>query len=63
MILQNYESELLLYQQVLNQKRADKNKIYSLHKSFTAFIAKGKAHKQYEFGNKVGVSWLILKAW
>ena len=55
MILQNYESELLLYQQVLNQKRADKNKIYSLHKPFTACIAKGKAHKQYEFGNKVGI--------
>ncbi len=47
-VLQNYESELLLYQQVLNQKRADKNKIYSLHKPFTACIAKGKAHKQYE---------------
>lgn len=54
-VLQNYESELLLYQQVLNQKKADKNKIYSLHKPFTACIAKGKAHKQYEFGNKVGI--------
>jgi transposase, IS5 family len=54
-VLQNYESELLLYQKVLNQKKADKNKIYSLHKPFTACIAKGKAHKQYEFGNKVGI--------
>ena len=54
-VLQNYESELLLYQKVLDQKRADKNKIYSLHKPFTACIAKGKAHKQYEFGNKVGI--------
>ena len=54
-VLQKYESELLLYQQVLNQKRTDKNKIYSLHKPFTACIAKGKAHKQYEFGNKVGI--------
>ena len=28
-VLQNYESELLLYQRVLNQKGVDKNKIYS----------------------------------
>lgn len=33
----------------------DKDKIYSLHKPFTKCIAKGKAHKQYEFGNKVGM--------
>ena len=36
-------------------KRTDKDKIYSLHKPFTACIAKGKAHKQYEFGNKIGL--------
>lgn len=50
-----YQQELQLFSQVLAQKRADKNKIYSLHKTFTACIAKGKAHKQYEFGNKVGL--------
>jgi len=54
-ILQNYQEELLLYQRILNQKKQDKNKIYSIHKPFTACIAKGKAHKQYEFGNKVGI--------
>lgn len=36
-------------------KQADRNKIYSIHKPFTTCIAKGKAHKQYEFGNKVGI--------
>ena len=40
---------------VLDQKKYDKNKVYSLHKPFTACIAKGKAHKPYEFGNKVGL--------
>lgn len=50
-----YGDHLNLFAQVLGQKRTDKNKIYSLHKSFTACIAKGKAHKQYEFGNKVGL--------
>lgn len=38
----------------LNQKR--RNKIYNIHKPFTAFIAKVKVHKQYEFGNKIGFS-------
>lgn len=51
-----YEQEIALYWKVLKQKRSDKNKIYSLHKTFTACIAKGKAHKQYEFGNKVGLT-------
>ena len=50
-----YKKELEFYKQVIAQKRTDKNKIYSLHKPFTCCIAKGKAHKQYEFGNKVGL--------
>lgn len=50
-----HEPTLLLYKQILNQKRTDKDKIYSIHKPFTSCIAKGKAHKQYEFGNKVGL--------
>jgi len=54
-VLETYEEEIALYKAVLEQKRTDKEKIYSLHKPFTACIAKGKAHKQYEFGNKVGI--------
>jgi transposase, IS5 family len=54
-LLPNYKQELLLFQKVLQQTKVDKNKIYSLHKPFTACIAKGKAHKQYEFGNKTGL--------
>ncbi len=50
-----YQERLDLYTQVINQKKTDKNKVYSLHKPFTACIAKGKAHKQYEFGNKIGM--------
>lgn len=53
--LAHYQQEIDLYKRVLAQERKDKNKIYSLHKPFTACIAKGKAHKQYEFGNKVGI--------
>lgn len=53
---EKYREELERFLKVLNQKRKDKNKIYSIHKPFTACIAKGKAHKQYEFGNKIGLT-------
>lgn len=49
------DNELGLYERVLAQTRTGSNKRYSLHKPFTACIAKGKVHKQYEFGNKVGL--------
>lgn len=53
--LQYFKKELSLYKQAVNQKKDDKEKIYSLHKPFTRCIAKGKVHKPYEFGNKVGL--------
>jgi transposase, IS5 family len=37
----------------LKQKRMDSNKLYSLHAPEVECIAKGKAHKRYEFGYKV----------
>jgi IS5 family transposase len=37
---------------LLEQKRTSKDKLYSFHEPQTACIAKGKAHKRYEFGNK-----------
>jgi transposase, IS5 family len=42
-------------ERLLNQKRSDKNKLYSLHAPEVECIAKGKAHKKYEFGCKVSV--------
>ena len=50
-----YKERFALYSQVVDQKRNDTDKIYSIHKPFTRCIAKGKAHKPYEFGNKVGL--------
>lgn len=40
---------------LLNQKRGDKNKLYSLHEPEVECISKGKAHKKYEFGKKVSI--------
>lgn len=50
-----HKQSLELYWKVITQQRSDADKVYSLHKPFTACIAKGKAHKKYEFGNKVGL--------
>ena len=54
--LQSVFSEpLSLARRLLSQKRHDKNKVYSLHAREVECIAKGKAHKKYEFGCKVSV--------
>jgi len=50
-----YQERLALYHHTANQSRHDHDKVYSLHKPFTRCVSKGKAHKQYEFGNKVGI--------
>lgn len=55
-ILKKYETEFVKYKKVLSQERNSKDKIYSLHEPQTACIAKGKAHKAYEFGTKVAVT-------
>lgn len=51
-----YATELILFQQVLSQKRNDHNKIYSLHEPHVQCISKGKEHKKYEFGSKVSIT-------
>jgi transposase, IS5 family len=48
-----HHETLGIFEQVLNQKKDDKNKIYSLHALEVACIAKGKEHRKYEFGSKV----------
>ncbi len=51
-----YREEIEIYKKVLNQKREDKEKIYSLHELEVCCIAKGKEHKQYEFGSKAAIA-------
>jgi len=55
LLLGAYDEKLDLFDKVLNQKRGDKNKIYSLHELDVSCISKGKSHKKYEFGNKVSI--------
>jgi IS5 family transposase len=49
------ERLLMLAERLLQQKREDKNKIYSIHALEVECISKGKVHKRYEFGCKVGM--------
>ena len=54
--LKEYFKDLLeKTEKLLTQKREDKNKLYSLHAPEVECIAKGKAHKKYEFGVKTGI--------
>jgi IS5 family transposase len=44
--------EVAVGARLLTQSKEDKNKIYSCHEPEVSCIAKGKAHKPYEFGAK-----------
>lgn len=46
---------LEIARRIHTQQRHDKGKVYSVHAPEVECIAKGKAHKPYEFGVKVGV--------
>lgn len=46
---------LAMANRLLEQQRTSKNKLYSLHAPEVECISKGKAHKRYEFGVKVGI--------
>jgi len=53
--LDKHKEAFKLYQKVINQKRKDSNKIYSLHESHIYAVAKGKDNKRYEYGTKASL--------
>ena len=50
-----YHVDLELYKKILQQKRSDTQKTYSIHEPHVQCISKGKEHKKYEFGSKVSI--------
>jgi len=50
-----FREPMALTQRLLEQQRHDKQKLYALHAPEVECIAKGKAHKRYEFGVKVSI--------
>jgi hypothetical protein len=59
---EHFAAALARVERLLAQQRTDKNKLYALHAPEVACIAKGKAHKKYEFGAKVSVAVIITTA-
>lgn len=51
-----YQRDFLLYEQILRQQPKDRNKLYSLHEPQVYCVAKGKDHKQYEYGSKASIA-------
>jgi IS5 family transposase len=52
----HFACALTLVDRLLAQQRHDTGKLYSLHAPKIECLAKGKAHKKYEFGVKVSVA-------
>ena len=52
----NFQDLLPRLDQLLSQQRQDTRKLYSVHAPEMECLAKGKAHKPYEFGVKVSVA-------
>jgi IS5 family transposase len=48
---------------IFEQKRTDKNKVYSVHEPEVECISKGKVHKRFEFGCKVSVAATSRGGW
>jgi len=55
-LLAHFAGLLGLTERLLTQERTSKNKLYSLHAPEVVCIAKGKAHRPYEFGSKVALA-------
>ena len=55
-LFERYQQDFLLYERVLKQQPKDTNKIYSLHEPQVYCVAKGKDHKQYEYGSKASIA-------
>ena len=51
-----FAESMALTKRLLEQLRHDKKKLYALHAPEVECIAKGKAHKRYEFGVKVSIA-------
>ena len=51
-----FAEPMVLTKRLLDQQRHDTKKLYALHAPEVECIAKGKAHKRYEFGVKVSIA-------
>ena len=59
----NMEDELIILGNVINWEHFRKTFGESFHESQVECLSKGKAHKPYEFGNKVSFSLTAVGNW
>lgn len=57
------QKPLATAQRIHAQQPTDKNKVYSVHEPEICCIAKGKAGKKYEFGNKASIATTSRGGW
>jgi IS5 family transposase len=55
-LAERFTKLLTIAKHIHSQQRQDNDKLYSVHAPETECIAKGKAHKKYEFGVKVSIA-------
>jgi len=55
--------KLAMAESLLNQSKASKNKLYSIHAPEVECISKGKAQKRYEFGCKISMATTSKNNW
>jgi IS5 family transposase len=55
-VLELLRERFIQFHRALQQKRGDKQKLYSLHEPHVYCMSKGKDHKKYEFGTKVSIT-------
>jgi IS5 family transposase len=55
--------KLSIAERLLSKSKESKNKLYSIHAPEVECISKGKAHKRYEFGNKVSMVTTSKSSW
>ena len=60
---ENLKGALNLGERIFEQERKSKGKLYSLHESQVECLSKGKAHRPYEFGNKVSFTLTWKRNW
>lgn len=60
---ENLESLLTLCERLHRQQPTDSGKLYSLHEPEVVCISKGKAHKRYEFGQKIALATSNRRNW
>ena len=55
-VVELLRERFIQFHRALQQKRGDKQKLYSLHEPHVYCMSKGKDHKKYEFGTKVSIT-------